>query len=154
MTASGPSPRRPRLVSLLERALFGKPLTPRRAARLIAASSLMLMLAGGVAVRLLDTKEFDSLGDSMWWALQTVTTVGYGDVVPERATGRIVGAILMLNGIALLSVITAAVTAMLIEQVRRRRVPDDELAARLDRIEAGLAELANAERDRPDQSSE
>ena len=98
-----------------------------------------MTLAGGVAVRLVDRKDFHSLGDGLWWALQTLTTVGYGDVVPENTSGRLIGALLMLNGLALLTVISAAITAMLIRQTERRAAPrDDELIARLDRIEARL----------------
>jgi voltage-gated potassium channel len=140
MSAPGDTPSKPPLVSVVERMMFGRPLTPKRAARAIASASVMLTVAGGIAARLLDRKEFHSIGDSMWWALQTVTTVGYGDIVPARTSGRIVGAVLMLNGIALLTVITAAVTATLVEQVRSARRPDD-VAARLERIEAQLAEL-------------
>jgi voltage-gated potassium channel len=126
----------------LERALFGQPFTARRAARLIAGASLVLTLTGGAAAWLIDKKDFGSLGDSLWWALQTVTTVGYGDVVPDHTSGRLIGAVLMLNGIALLTVVTAAVTAMLIEQTRRRRLASDEnVLAKLERIEARLAEL-------------
>jgi voltage-gated potassium channel len=127
--------------SLLQRALFGKPITPRRAAQLIAAASLLLTLAGGLAAWLLDRDGIGNLGDSLWWALQTVTTVGYGDVVPEGTTGRVIGAILMLNGIALLSVITAAITAMLVERGRRRRAEPDDVMATLERIESRLGEI-------------
>jgi voltage-gated potassium channel len=82
----------------------------------------------------------------MWWAVQTVTTVGYGDVVPEHVSGRLIGGALMLQGIALLTVITASVTATLVEQARRRRTPEpdvvlaklEQLDARLDTIEQSL----------------
>jgi voltage-gated potassium channel len=141
MTTPGQTRRRPRLARLLERAMFGQ-LTPRRAARVIAGVSLLLAVIGGVAVRLLDSKEFHSLGDSLWWAAQTVTTVGYGDVVPEHWSGRLVGIVLMFNGIALISVITAGVTALLIEQLRRQPSErDDEILAKLERLEASIAEL-------------
>ena len=127
---------------LLERALVDRSITPRAAWRLIAATSLLLTLIGGLAVWLFDRDSVGSLGNSLWWALQTVTTVGYGDVVPEGTVGRLVGAILMLNGIAILSVITAAVTAMLIEQARRRRGESEaDVAAAIERIEARLAEI-------------
>ncbi len=128
--------------TLLQRALFGKPITPRRAWRLIAMATLLLTLGGGLAAWLLDRDGIDSLGDSLWWALQTVTTVGYGDVVPQGTVGRLLGAVLMLNGVALISVITAIVTAMLIEQARKRRaVPEGDVAAALERIEAKLAAI-------------
>lgn len=126
---------------LLQRALYGKPLTPRRAARLIATATLLLTLGGGFAAWLIDQDGVGSLGDSLWWSLQTVTTVGYGDVVPRDTAGRMVGAVLMLNGIALLSVVTAAITAMLVEQARRRRASDEAVPATLERIELRLAEI-------------
>jgi voltage-gated potassium channel Kch len=123
--------------------LFSKPLTPRRAGRLIAAVTLTLTFAGGLAAWLLDSNGVGSFGDSIWWALQTVTTVGYGDVVPEDTTGRIIGAVLMLNGVALISVITAVVTAALMEQARRRHAAKDDegVEAALARIESRLARI-------------
>jgi voltage-gated potassium channel len=127
---------------MLGRVLLGKEINPRRAARVIAGASLLMTAAGGVAARLIDHKDFDGIGDSLWWALQTVTTVGYGDVVPAHTSGRLIGAVLMLNGIALLSVITAGVTAMLIEQARRHAPGSGaEVLAKLDRIESRLAEI-------------
>lgn len=133
----------------LQRALFDKPLTPRRAARVIASSSLLLTLTGGLAAWLVDRDGVRNLGDSLWWAMQTVTTVGYGDVVPQHTAGKLIGAVLMLNGIALISVVTAAVTAMLVEQARRRRSAGDEgVPATLERIETRLAEI-EARLDRP-----
>jgi voltage-gated potassium channel len=125
----------------LQRALFGKPLTPRRAARLIAAASLLLTLGGGLAAWLVDRDGVGTLADSLWWSLQTVTTVGYGDVVPKDPAGKLIGALLMLNGIALLSVITATITATLVEQARRRRATDEAVPATLERIESRLAEI-------------
>jgi voltage-gated potassium channel len=126
----------------MERLLFGRPITPARAARLIAGASLLLTLVGGVLARLVDKKDFGSLGDALWWSLQTVTTVGYGDVVPRHTSGRLIGTVLMLNGIAIISVITAGVTAMLIEQSRRERAGSDEaITAALERIDARLAEM-------------
>ena len=136
----------PGLVAMLRR----KPLTPRRAAVIIAGYTVLVTLAGGVVGRLTDPKGFDSLGDALWWALQTVTTVGYGDVVPSSGTGRVVGAVVMVSGIAFLTVITAAVTAALIESARRRQplakereqLPEliREVSERLGAIEARLDE--------------
>jgi voltage-gated potassium channel len=122
--------------------LFGRTLTVRRAARIIAGSSLLLTLVGGVVARLLDHRDFETFGDGLWWALQTVTTVGYGDVVPRNTIGRLLGAALMLNGIALVAVITAAVTATFIERARRERGgEEDRVMAKLERIESRLDEL-------------
>jgi voltage-gated potassium channel len=137
-----------RLLAALQR----KPLTPRRAAVIIASYTALVTFAGGVVGWLFDRKAFPTLGDGLWWALQTVTTVGYGDVVPSSGTGRAIGAFVMISGIAFLTVITAAVTAALIEAARRRRpltldreqIPEQlmsEVSSRLSAIEARLDEL-------------
>ncbi|WP_245802999.1 potassium channel family protein [Corynebacterium phocae] len=60
----------------------------------------------------------NDFGDAMWWALTTVTTVGYGDIAPVSPQGRVVGAMLMLSGIAVAGVVTAMVSAWLVEQVQ------------------------------------
>jgi voltage-gated potassium channel len=122
-----------------QRSLTRRHLTARRAAQFIAAATLFVTIASGLLAWLIDKKDFGSLGNSMWWAVQTVTTVGYGDVVPRNTLGKFLGAFLMLNGIAFLTVITAAVTAMLIEQARQRRADSEQsLMAKLEQIESRL----------------
>ena len=128
-----------------------KPLTARRAAVMIASYTAVVTLAGGLVAWLTDRKDFHNLGEGLWWALQTITTVGYGDVVPSSGTGRVIGAFVMISGIAFLTVITAAVTAALIEAARRREPPRrdreelsefmTEVTSRLSAIEARLDEL-------------
>ena len=135
------------LQAKLQRALQERPLTAQRAARVIAASTFVLTVAGGVGAWLVDRRDFDGLGDALWWAMQTVTTVGYGDVVPEHATGRLIGIVLMLQGIALLTVITASVTATLIEQARRRQSQPDAVLAKLEQVEARLEAIEHGMRD-------
>jgi voltage-gated potassium channel len=119
----------------LTRRAGSQALTARRAVGIIILATLGVTIIGGILVRLLDHKDFSSIGQGMWWAIQTVTTVGYGDVVPHSTVGRVIGAVVMLNGIAFISLITASVTAMLIEQARQRQQgPEDPLAAKLDEI--------------------
>jgi len=137
------------LLPSLRRSLDNRQLTARRAARVIAVSTLLLTVAGGVGAWLLDRKDFDTLGDAMWWAVQTVTTVGYGDVVPEHVAGRLIGGALMLQGIALLTVITASVTATLIEQARQRRQAPDAVVAKLEQIESRLEAIEQGIRNPP-----
>lgn len=135
-----------KLLSWMQRRQGRRSLTARRAAMIIVVATLTVTVAGGVAARLVAPNNFASLGDALWWAVQTVTTVGYGDLVPENTGGRVVAAIVMLNGIAFISLITASVTAILVEQARRRQQGAeqpvgsklDQISARLDAIEARL----------------
>jgi voltage-gated potassium channel len=120
-----------------------KPLSVRRATLLIVVASLIVTIGGGTLIWLLDHKEFSDFGTSLWWAVQTVTTVGYGDVVPHDTTGRAIGTLIMVTGIGIIAVITAAVTASLIEQARRRQAESDDQdsSSQLDRIEARLSAI-------------
>ena len=123
--------------------ISGKPLTPGRAVRIIVVTTVVITVAGGIAIRIIDSDEFGDIGTSLWWALQTVTIVGYGDVVPRDAAGRVVGAVLMLQGVGFITIVVAAVTATLIAQMRERagRGPETDVTARLKRIEEKLEAL-------------
>jgi voltage-gated potassium channel len=128
-----------KLIRTLER----RPLTPRRAARIIATYTILITVAGGAVAWLADRKDFHTLGAGVWWALQTVTTVGYGDEVPRSTSGRLIGAVIMVSGIGFLTVITASVTAALIESARRRsgRSSGTELGAQLAEVNARLSAI-------------
>ena len=78
-----------------------------------------------------------TFGDALWWAIVTVTTVGYGDVAPVTAGGRGVAVVLMLVGIGLIGTLTATVASYFVEEQADKE--KDELTERLDRIEAMLA---------------
>src|ERR1700754_2256746 len=119
------------------------PSTARRAGVTIGIVTVVVAVAGGFAIRLLDSHEFPTLGSGLWWSLQTVTTVGYGDHVPAKTEGRVVAGIVMVTGIGFLSVVTASISAMFVEAARRRRGrnTDDLVLERLERIEQALEEL-------------
>jgi voltage-gated potassium channel len=126
--------------------LLRESFSARRAAAVIASFTLLITVGGGITERLLDRPEFPTISKGLWFALQTVTTVGYGDVVPKRVDGRIIAAVVMLAGIGFIAVITASVTAGLIESSRRHVAESErdlarrleEVTERLVRIEAGL----------------
>ena len=122
--------------------------TIRYAGLLIVVATVLTVVISGALMRVFDRAEFPNIWLGMWWALQTVTTVGYGDVVPKRISGRIVALVVMLQGIAFLSVMTAVITSSFIERARRRSGADEshtmthaalaDVAERLERIERSL----------------
>jgi voltage-gated potassium channel len=118
--------------------------TPRGAAIVIAATSTAITVAAGVLVTLFDRDNYPSVGSGLWWAAQTVTTVGYGDNVPMTLAGRLVAVVVMLFGISFLTVITAAITSTFVARSRRSDAETAmaeqlrQLDRRLERIEAAL----------------
>jgi voltage-gated potassium channel len=133
-------------VPLSARLLLRDSLTARRAAAIIAGFAFVITVAGGILERVLDHQEYPTIGKGLWFALQTVTTVGYGDVTPSRSSGRTIAAVLMLTAIGFLAVITASVTAALVESARRRFAVSEEAGVeqRLDRMDARLARIEAA----------
>ena len=133
-----------------------EPPSVRLAAGVIVTATAVLVVISGVLMRLVDRQEYSSIWEGMWWALQTVTTVGYGDVTPKEPSGRIIAAFVMLEGIALLSVTVAAITSTFVARAQREHDASDaagedratariearldDLAERLDRIEVMLGE--------------
>ena len=120
-------------------------LTARRAGQLIAVATCIVAIAGGVLMWIVDRRDFPSIGAGLWWAVQTITTVGYGDSVPHTTAGRALAALVMISGLGFLSVVTAAISAVFVESARRRRRRSEELtlehiAERLDAIERRLSE--------------
>jgi voltage-gated potassium channel len=83
----------------------------------------------------------DSYPDALWWAVTTITTVGYGDRFPMSPAGRGVAVALMIAGIAMFGVITATIAAYFVEQKAEEDLAGrlDQVVQRLDRIEARLA---------------
>jgi voltage-gated potassium channel len=128
------------------RTLLRRQLSPRRAATAIALATIVVTLGAGMLMRVLDPHDFSSVWIGFWWGVQTVTTVGYGDVVPHSNSGRVVAAVVMLAGIGFLTVVTASVTAALVESYRRR-MPDPAMVgldARLDEVGKRLERIENA----------
>ncbi len=146
--ASQPAPHRS--ARWLERRIERKGLRPRFAAYVIIAFWTAAIIVFGVVERLVDPRTFHSVWLGMWWATQTVTTVGYGDIVPQQTIGKIIAVFLMLGGLSLLAVVTGAISSAFVTRaaVERREAGDDptmqalqELASQLETIEGELARL-------------
>jgi voltage-gated potassium channel len=82
----------------------------------VVASITTLVVVFGVVMWLVDRKDFPTVGLGLWWAVSTVTTVGYGDVVPTTAGGRFVATGLMIIGFASLSLLTGIVASLLVSR--------------------------------------
>ena len=76
-------------------------------------------------MRIADSHNFPSLGLAVWWGLQTVTTVGYGDVVPTTTAGRVVGGIEMVIGVSFIAFLTAGVTSTVIQRGEAQAQEED-----------------------------
>jgi voltage-gated potassium channel len=100
-------------------------LTLRKAVGLIVGVATALALIAAVIVRLIDPA-IGTFPDALWWSVATVTTVGYGDVVPESGPGRLAAVVLMLTGLGLIPLITSVVVSILVSQ-RTREAREAEL---------------------------
>lgn len=115
------------MLPALERKVISRlaELTLRKALAVIVGVATVLATAAAVLERLIDPA-FDTMPQALWFAVVTVSTVGYGDIVPESGAGRVVAAALMLTGLGLIPLITSVVVATLIAQ-RSRADRDEEL---------------------------
>src|SRR4051812_44855243 len=87
-----------------------------RILRYLVTAIFAIAVASAVIMRLVDHEDFPSLGLALWWAVTTVTTVGYGDVVPVQPAGRAVASVLMIVGFASLSLLTGIVASVLVHK--------------------------------------
>jgi voltage-gated potassium channel len=146
---------RPNLIERRMSRFLQAPPSVRTAAGVIVTATAVVVVAGGVLMRVLDHNEYSNIWVGMWWALQTVTTVGYGDVTPRNPSGRIVAAFVMLEGIAFLTIIIAAITSTFVARAEEEREgPEDEAERRiedkLEQIEQRLDRLESLLRARTD----
>ena len=112
-------------------------LTLRTALGLIIALAAALATGAAFLEWWIDP-EFDSLGQALWFSVTTVTTVGYGDYVPESDGGRLVAAALMLAGVSLIPLITSIVVSIMVAQRTREERESDlrQLDTILERLES------------------
>jgi voltage-gated potassium channel len=88
----------------------------------LAGVLLVITMGAALLVRLLARGEFKTYGESLWWAAQTVTTVGYGDVIPHNPFSKAIAVAVMLLGIATVSLTTAVITSAVSTAAQRRQL--------------------------------
>jgi len=115
------SPERRGVVTFLNRTERRGGLRPRDAAYLVVAVWLIAVVAWGILEHFIDRENFPTIWVGMWWSLQTVTTVGYGDIVPTTTAGRGVASVLLLGGLAFISVVTATITSGFVSRAQQQR---------------------------------
>lgn len=134
-----------RLMSDTSLARLNRAVVSGRIIPYLVAVMFLVGTAGTVAVEILSPNSFDSLGDAAWWAAMTVTTIGYGDVVPGTSGGRFIAVFVMFASVATVSLTTAVVTASFVSYQQRRLGHDlerhQELVETLTRIERRLEAL-------------
>ena len=121
-------------------------LTLRKAVGLIVGIAATLSLVAALLERLIDPEEFKTFGTALWWAVTTVSTVGYGDYVPQNTAGRFVASVLMLIGLSLIPLITSVVVSILVSQrtkdAREQQTRDiEEVLRRLEGVDQRLTGL-------------
>jgi Ion channel len=133
----------------------------RRVFPYLVVVTLVLGVVAGFVVTLVDRDGFPTFGDGLWWAIVTLGTVGYGDLVPTNSAGRAVGSVVIIVGVTFIAFLTAVVTSSIVSadqekaadaERRRREVSDEdtrkllrEVVERLAVIEARLDERPTRE---------
>jgi voltage-gated potassium channel len=129
-----------RLLPLLRAGLLARRLLTTEGVRDVGVLALLTVLGGGAAYAAVETDQDLTTWDGVWWALVTVTTVGYGDTFPRTDTGRVIAAVVMLVGIGFVALLTAAAAERFMRG-REAEAQRTELHERLEEISTRLAAL-------------
>ncbi len=122
----------------------------RRVFPYLALMTTVIGVGIGLLVHIIDRKDFHSYEDGVWWAIVTLGTVGYGDIVPTSSWGRVLGSIVIVVGVTFLSFLTATVTSLFVSTAQEeqqaeneaRRIADrEEVIATLRTIDARLTSI-------------
>lgn len=108
----------------------------------VALATVVVITLGAIGIFAVERGEnsnIRSVGDALWWAVVTTTTVGYGDVSPVTAEGRLIAVALMVVGIGFIGVFTATITSFFLTPTQH--ADRDTIEQRLERVEAKLDEI-------------
>ena len=128
----------------------------RRVFPYLAGMTVALGLLAGFIVTLVDRKDFPTFGTGVWWAIVTLGTVGYGDVVPHTGWGRVVGSVVIIVGVTFIAFLTAVVTSLFVEEEQKahrkliedaQRADQDETRRLLEDVSSRIAAVETLLRD-------
>lgn len=127
-----------------------------RIATYTAGSSVLILWVAALAVldveRHAPGSDITTLGDALWWAFVTVTTVGYGDLSPVTPAGRVIAVALMIGGIAVLGVVTATLASWIVSSVSEEESSEhaatrEQVAELLEEVRVLRSEVGSSDRE-------
>lgn len=131
----------------------GKVSLAGRSLTFVAAGLFLVTIPAAIALYQIESEQMDSPiksgGDAIWWAVTTVTTVGYGDMYPVTTAGRVISVFVIILGITFIGVLTAAVASWFVEQADNDLADKKDVAdliERLEQIEKQISDIRNQER--------
>ena len=128
----------------------------RRVFPFLAFTTLAVALIAGFVVTIIDKEDFPDYGTAVWWAVVTLGTVGYGDVVPHTGWGRVVGSAVIIVGVTFIAFLTAVITSLFVEEEQKahrtliedaQRASQDETRRLLEDVSGRLATVETLVRD-------
>jgi voltage-gated potassium channel len=107
----------------------------------LVSVTAVIAITTGLVAHLIDRKDFPTFGIGVWWSVVTLGTVGYGDVVPHTAWGRVLGGFVIVFGVTFISFLVAIVTSLFVDASRA----DDKDArdAQHEQTQALLGDIGN-----------
>lgn len=144
-------PRRSFIRIRTQRAVVGRRVFP-----FLALTTLTVALIAGFVVTIIDKEDFPDYGTAVWWAIVTLGTVGYGDVVPHTGWGRVVGSVVIIVGVTFIAFLTAVVTSLFVEEEQKahrtliedaQRADQDETRRLLEDVSSRIATVETLLRD-------
>lgn len=111
---------------------------------LVYANGVVILSSTVIAsIEIGSNPAINSFADSLWWSLVTVTTVGYGDIVPQTVIGRAMRVILMISGVGLFGIVTANLASFLVRTEESKEASLNLLVGKIDALRQEIAELRN-----------
>lgn len=114
--------------------------------RYAAIGTMVVVVGGGTALAAVEPDQGLSDWDGVWWAIETVTTVGYGDIYPVTTVGRIIGIVVMVSGVGFVALLTGTLAQHFVQGGAANREDGSpaatELAGKLDEVSGRLEELS------------